>query len=84
MSTEDQGISLGEINRRLTSIERKLDDRTYVSSEVFQEYQKLILETNRTQSERITKLETWQTSVYALLGASYLGIIGTAIVSFVK
>ena len=77
-------ITLGEIDRRLGAIERKLDDRTYVSSEVFAQYQQLILEQNRSQSERLAKLEAWQTSVYALIGTSFLGIIGSVIVSFIK
>ncbi len=80
----EEGLTLGEIERRLSAIERKLDDRTYVQSEVFAQYQLLILEQNKGQSERISKLEAWQTSVYAMMATAFLGIIGSIVVAFVK
>ena len=75
--------SLAEVERRLVRIEGKLDARTYVAADVFAQYQALLLEQHVTQNDRIAKLEAWQTSVYALIGTAFLGIIGSVIVTFV-
>ncbi len=80
----ESDITLGEIARRLSGIERKLEGSPYVDTKVFDQYAKLIHEQNNTQNERLASLEQWRTSVYALLGTAYLGIIGAVIVSFIR
>lgn len=68
-------VTLGELARRLTRIEGKLDQQIYVPRDLYESQR-------RDDRERLTKLEDTMTWAFRLVGAAFLGIILEGILLF--
>lgn len=72
--TEDD-ISVGEIARRLTRIEGKLDQQLFVTQDVYKAEKQAAMDARAAQNERINKLEDSQTWAFRMMAAAFIGLI---------
>lgn len=73
--TAAEDVTLAEVIRRLASIERKMDERAFVSSDVYHAEKSAAIEARRRLEERVEKLEDAQTWATRAIAGAFLMIL---------